>query len=231
MKKKKYKLILLDADNTLLDYKKGEEKALRETLNQFHVNENINDYINSFKIINSDIWIELENGTITKEKLRIERFTRLFNERRVNINIKNFAEKYIGHLKGQSDLLQGAAEICAYLCAKKYTLSVITNGIKEVQCSRITKSKINKYIENIIVSEEAGFNKPHQGIFEYAFKISKYENKKNALIIGDSLSSDIKGGYNFGIDTCWFNPLEEKLTVDFKPTYIIKKLEELKEIL
>lgn len=227
---KKYKLIMLDADSTLFDYKKGEQKALSETLNDFNINQNINDYLESFKTINYGMWIELENGTVTKDELRIERFKRLFNDKSEILNIEDFALKYIKNLSKQAYLLDGAVEICDYLSAK-YTLAIITNGIKEVQCSRITISEINKYIKNIIVSEEAGFNKPHQGIFEYAFKISNHKNKKNALIIGDSLSSDITGGYNFGIDTCWFNPEDEKLTVDFKPTFIIKKLEELKEIL
>ena len=120
--------------------------------------------------------------------------------------------------------------MCKYLYGK-YKLGIVTNGMKEVQYSRIGKSSIGKYIDKIIISEEVGISKPNAGIFEYALKELGTEDKKEAIMVGDSLSADIQGGINFGIDTCWVNLKNDAPNDKIKPKYVVTKLEEICNIL
>lgn len=120
--------------------------------------------------------------------------------------------------------------MCKYLYGK-YKLGIVTNGMKEVQYSRIGKSPIGKYIDKIIISEEVGISKPNPGIFEYALKELGAEDKEEAIMVGDSLSADIQGGINFGIDTCWVNLKNDAPNDKIKPKYVVTKLEEICNIL
>lgn len=120
-------------------------------------------------------------------------------------------------------------ELCGGLTGCR--LAIITNGIKDVQLSRIQGSPLCNTFEQIIISEEAGSQKPEPGIFDYAFAKLGITDKSKVLIVGDSLTSDIQGGKNYGIDTCWFNPLEKANEAGIKPTYEIRDLSELLRII
>ena len=137
---------------------------------------------------------------------------------------------YMKHLSNASFLYEESIDLVESL-HKDYRLSIITNGLKDVQDHRIRKSIIAKFFEDIVVSEDVEVSKPDPKIFEHALNNIKHTDKSKVFMVGDSLTSDIQGGINFGIDTCWFNPNNIVNTSEFKPTYEITNLLELKNLL
>lgn len=227
-----YEIILFDADDTLFDYTAAEGYALSHAFQQ-HELACDDDVIESYRRINQQLWNELEQGLITIDALRVERFTRLWAEHSMSVAVhpNDFSADYLRHLSAGAFLIDGAVVLCNELLAKGYRLAVITNGFKEVQFGRIGRSELSDAFEHIIVSEDAGVQKPSAGIFDYAFDKLNIRDKSKVLIVGDSLSSDIRGGFLYGIDTCWFNPAGKLNTTDIQPTYEISKLSELIAIL
>ncbi|CAM3243366.1 HAD-IA family hydrolase [Paenibacillus lupini] len=136
----------------------------------------------------------------------------------------------MGYLGSGGYLLDGAVELVEEL-KEKLRLAIITNGIREVQLSRFAKADMAKYFEHIIVSEDTGFQKPHLGIFEYTFNKLGVTDPSRVLIVGDSLTSDIQGGLNSGIDTCWYNPNNKPNHTLIKPKFEIKTLSEVLTLL
>ena len=225
-----YQVILFDADGTLFDYDKAEANALEKTFNYFNFKYEEEVELKKYRIINKQIWADYENDKIGFEALRIERFIRLFENYEEEVDYKEFSKMYLSLLAGGIYLMDGAEEVCNYLFSK-YKIVILTNGIKDVQRSRIGNSKLSKYIHKIITSEETGYKKPDIGIFNYAFNKIGHANKGTTLIVGDSLSSDIQGGINYGISTCWYNPAGEENKTGMKPDYEIKDLRELFKLL
>jgi YjjG family noncanonical pyrimidine nucleotidase len=226
---KEYKLIFLDADDTLFDYKLAEKCALTRAFNEFGID--INDQILSdYSQINKQLWLDYENSKITQENLRTERFKRLFKKMGKNISEYIFSDIYIQLLAESSFLNSDAEDLCKYLHTK-YMLAIITNGISIVQRNRLKMSRIGKYIDHIIISEDAKYSKPNIGIFQYAETITGIPEKDKMIIIGDSLSSDIVGGINYGIDTCWLNSENIPNITQIKPTFVVKSLKNIKDIL
>ena len=225
-----YEVILIDADGTLFDYSKAEKYALEETLGRNNYKGNILEICRRYRDINSELWLQLERGTITKDELRTERFKRLFEEYNLEYSIDDFSEYYLEKLGEANFLIEGAEEICKYL-SEKYKVVIITNGIKKVQLSRLDKSAIKDYINEIVISEEVGVNKPEVYIFEYALNLIEHKCKKSVIMIGDSLTSDIQGGIRFEIDTCWLNLDNTENVTDIKPKYQINTLKGLSDIL
>lgn len=226
----KYKVLIFDADETLFDFKKAEKEAFKETILEFGIDYDESYHFETYKIINSAIWKELESGLITQSKLKIERFKRLSDKLQIHFDEIEFANAYMKHLANGSFLFKDSTDLIESI-KDKYTLIIITNGLTVVQEKRIKQSSIAKYFKNIVISENIGISKPHPGIFEYALKNMKNINKNDVLMIGDSLSSDIQGGNNFEIDTCWYNPNKIKNKTDLKPTYEVCSLKELKNLL
>ncbi len=226
----RYELILLDADNTLFDYDKAEEHALFETLKHFKVPGDYKVIRSKYREINSNLWKMLERKEITKDLLKTQRFNKLFIHYGLELSDVEFSNYYLLKLGEGSFLLDGAEELCKYLHSK-YRLIILTNGIQTVQDSRIKGSSIYKYIDDIITSDEVGINKPDARIFRWTFDKIGHVNKKNTIIIGDSLGSDILGGINFGIDTCWFNFNKLEDDAEIIPTYKIDSLKELYNII
>jgi len=226
----KYEFIIFDADETLLDFSKAEEYAFRNTMKYFNKEYDTEYHFNTYKEINKNIWSEFEKELITAEELKEERFRRLFNKLNMNLNPKEVNIKYIDNLCQGCFILDGALDLLKDLKGK-FKLILITNGLTIVQDARIRKSKIGEFFDAVVISEEVGVAKPNSGIFEFALKKVGHCNKETALMVGDSLSSDIKGGVNFGIDTCWFNPKQIENTTEIKPVYEIHSLNQLKDIL
>ncbi|MGL5692856.1 MAG: HAD-IA family hydrolase, partial [Peptostreptococcaceae bacterium] len=127
-------------------------------------------------------------------------------------------------------LYEETEELLSYL-SEKYKIVIITNGLLSVQNNRIRNSIVNHYFDEVIISDEIKIAKPDSKIFEYALNTIKHNNKNSVLMIGDSLSSDIKGGFNFGIDTCWFNSNQKLNNSKINPTFEINSLLQLKELL
>ncbi len=227
-----YSYILFDADDTLFDYAKAEDYALTQSLEHYDIE--INDQIvTAYQTINKQLWKDFELGHISLLSLRTERFERLIKDQSLSINSDayGFSQRYLEHLGEASYMIDGAYEICKYIVNSDINIAIVTNGIKEVQMNRISRSPLAGFIEEIIVSEDTGFQKPHQGIFDYTFNKLKLKDKNQVVIIGDSLTSDIKGGLDYGIDTCWFNPHNKVNTSEVLPTYEINSLIEIMDLI
>ena len=226
----KYEIIIFDADETLFDFKKSEKYALNNTMLQFNIEYDEDYHLKIYKEINTAIWKELEEGLITQKKLNLERFRRLSKKLNAEFDEIEFANAYMKHLSNASFLYDDSITLVESL-HNDYKFSIITNGLKDVQNNRIGKSIIAKYFEDIVISEEVGVSKPDPKIFGLSLYNMKHTDKSTVLMVGDSLSSDIQGGINFGIDTCWFNPNKVINKTGLKPTYEISSLMELLDIL
>lgn len=226
----KYEVILFDADETLYDFKRSEKEAFKNTILKFNIKYDENYHLKIYQEINTVLWKEFEQGLITQEKLKVERFKRLSAQLNISFDENDFAKLYIEHLADASFLYADSIDLIENL-NKAYKLSIITNGLTSVQDKRIRKSIISKYFDDIVISEEILISKPDPKIFEHALKNLNYTDKSKVLMVGDSLTSDIQGGINFGIDTCWYNPNKIINKTSIKPTYEISNFNELKALL
>ncbi|GFP76173.1 YjjG family noncanonical pyrimidine nucleotidase [Clostridium fungisolvens] len=226
----KYEVIIFDADETLFDFKKSEREAFKNAMIEFDIEYDENHHLKIYSEINTAIWKEFEQGLITQEKLKVERFKRLANKLEVAFDEFEFAKAYMKHLANASFLFDDSEALVESLY-KDYKLTIVTNGLTDVQNGRIKKSIIAKYFQDVVISEEVKVAKPDPRIFEMTLKNIKQTDKSKVLMVGDSLSSDIKGGVNAGIDTCWYNPSKTPNTSEIKPTYEISSLNELKNII
>lgn len=226
----RYEIIIFDADETLFDFKRSERDAFRNTMLEFDLEYDESRHLKIYHDINTAIWKEFEQGLINQEKLKTERFRRLSGKLNASFDEIAFAKAYMAHLSNASFLYTDSLELIESLY-KAFRLSIITNGLAAVQDNRIRKSAIAKYFDDIVISEEVQVAKPDPRIFELALKNMKHRDKSKVLIVGDSLTSDIQGGINFGIDTCWYNPDKIVNGTDIKPTYEISSLMALKAIL
>jgi 2-haloacid dehalogenase len=224
----KYRWILFDADGTLFDYDRAEATALEETFRQFGCPFEP-EYVGAYRQINSQIWRAFEQGRITQERLRTRRFEQLFQVAGANLDPALFSATYLELLAAQTELLDGAEAIVRALYGR-VDLALITNGLMDVQRPRLARSALNGYFGAVIISEEVGSAKPHPEIFETAFARMGHPRKEAVLMVGDSLSSDIRGGLAYGLDTCWYNPAGQPHPVDLAITYEISRLDELLEI-
>lgn len=226
----KYELILFDADETLFDFKKSEKYAFMESLKDFKINYDKDECMKIYNEINTAIWKEFEQGIISSSELKIERFNRLFEKIQVVEDAEKFSITYMKHLSEASFIYEEAFDILKYLDGK-YRLAIITNGLLEVQNKRIRQSEVSHYFEEVVISDEIKIAKPSAEIFDYTLKKLDFRDKGKVLMVGDSLSSDIKGGINAEIDTCWLNVENKEKPKDMHMNYIINDILELKEIL
>lgn len=226
----KYEVIIFDADETLFDFKKSERAALKNAMSDFNIEYDENHHLKVYKAINDAIWKELEDGVITQDRLKVERFKRLAEKLNLQFDEVKFAKAYMNHLSYASFLYNDSIALVESL-HKNHRLIMITNGLTEVQDNRIRKSIIAKYFEDIVISEEVKVSKPDPKIFELALNNIRYTDKSKVLMVGDSLTSDIQGGINFSIDTCWFNPNKVTNKKEITPTYEISNLMELRDLL
>jgi len=224
----KYKLVLFDADGTLFDFKTAEREAFEKTFNQFGVRDSLKQLHETYEVINKAIWRDFELKKITSEELRIERFRKFFAKENIQLDPEAFSPVYLISLSEGTHLLPGAKEIINFLYGE-CELALATNGLADVQNPRFAGSDLAKYFQHIFISEEIGHPKPNPAFFQHIFQKLPY--KESTIIIGDSLSSDIKGGNDFGIDTCWFNPNKCTNKSGIIPTYEISDLGDLRSIL
>lgn len=224
-----YEVILFDVDDTLFDFGQSERAAFGQTFHAFNLSTRLETYRTDYKEISSGLWAQLEQGELTLAELGVERYRRLFQKHALDIDADRFNQTYLGYLGKEAQLMPGAVELCDGLTGVR--LAVVTNGFEDVQQSRIKQSPLHNTFEKIITSEAAASQKPQKAIFDYTFSALQLTNKENVLIVGDSLTSDIQGGVNYGIDTCWFNPEKKANTSGVKPTYEIHALTDLLALL
>ncbi len=224
------KYVFLDIDDTLLDFGKAEAAAIKKTFERIGVPATP-EVIARYSRINDEHWARLERRELTREQVLVQRFDALFEE----LDIKNvpseMAQASYEYLLGIGHyFVDGAPELLEALDGK-YELYIVSNGTASVQDSRIESAGIARYFKGIFISERLGADKPSREFFERVFsRIEGFERDK-AIIVGDRLSSDILGGINAGIKTCWFNPKALPQSGDIVPDHEIHALSELPELL
>ncbi len=225
----KYKWLLFDADDTLLDFKLGESRALKATLEGAGLPTDLT-VIDTYSRINDNLWKMLERGEMTKDRLRTLRFEQFCEHYGFERDAVALADSYVENLKKQTVLIDGAYEVCAELFGK-YKMYIITNGIEAVQKARFDGCTIKDFFDKCYISDAIGVAKPKKEFFDAVAADIDGFDKSKALIIGDSLTSDIKGGALYGIDTCWLNPAGKEAHEGMNITYIIKDIRDILEIL
>ena len=227
---KKYEFLLFDFDGTLVDYDKTESWSLREAFRVTGIPYDEARILPEYNRINGGLWKEFEKGGISAPELRIKRFRVLFDVAGIQGDVDEIARAYMSFLSESAFLFDGALRLLETL-HRSFKIGLITNGLKEAQRKRLALTGADKYMDSVAVSDEIGIQKPDSGIFEYAMKEAGHTDKTTTLVIGDSLTSDILGGINFGIDTCWFNPKGKSSSDGIAPTYEIRSLNELPALL
>jgi 2-haloacid dehalogenase len=226
---RKYTWLLFDADGTLFDYDQAERLAFIQSLEQFGVPFE-ESHLEEYQRINSALWIERELGTINLENLKARRFELFFQTIGFEYDPVLAGQQYLRNLGEQAGLLDGAEQVVKTL-AREYKLAMVTNGIKEVQRRRLEKSPFEDCFKEIIISDEIGTSKPDVAYFEITFERIGQPPKAETLIIGDSLTSDMQGAINYGMDACWYNPHGKKKHPGFDMRYEIRHLNELIDLL
>ena len=222
----KYYCILFDADNTLLDFDAAESKALADTLRNYGIEPDA-ETVQTYRTINGELWRQLEKGQIRRDKLMAERFTRFLKAVNAAGSGAEMNQYYLDQLSTHPDLAAPNVLDVMKELAEVATLAVVTNGFDRVQSRRVAESGLKEFVEEVFVSEKLDSEKPNRKIFDTALRSLGVENRERVLMVGDSLTSDIQGGINAGLDTCWFNPSHNENPGKVCPTYEIETLEEL----
>lgn len=221
--------LFLDMDNTILDFDMAERIALPKTLSAFGI-QATDELIARYHAINKVCWEMLERGEITRDEVGTRRYAELFAQEGVDGDPQACNDLYLKNLAIGHYFLPGAEETVQRL-SKKYRLYIASNGTASVQEGRMTSANLYPYFEKVFISEHLGANKPAKEFFDRSFaQIPDFDPKK-AMIVGDSLTSDILGGINAGIATCWVNPGHKPGKPEITPDYEIEGLYQLEELL
>ncbi len=221
--------MLIDLDHTLFDSDASELAAFDHAMRSAGIPEP-KAYFDDFVAINRALWADVERGAVTPDQVRTARFRELVARFDLDADPVAIAAAYVRGLSNHGELYPDAMELLETL-ALTTRLGLVTNGLSDVQRARITRLGIERFFDTIVVSAEVGASKPGTEIFDLAFDGLGSPPKETALMVGDSLSSDIRGGKNYGIDTCWFNPNGAHADTGITPTYEIASLMEVPELL
>lgn len=220
--------LFIDLDDTILDFQKAEYVALQQTLRQFGI-EPTEPVCARYSQINKAHWEALERRELTRQQVMVGRYATLFGELGIVADPAKCSDVYMENLGKGHYFLPGAEEALQRLSAK-YKLYLASNGTKKVQTSRLESAAIGKYFQDIFISEDMGADKPSMDYFSACFSRIPEFDPTRAMIVGDSLSSDIRGGIHAGMATCWVNP-NHKTAGDTKPDYEIESLTQLEALL
>ena len=226
----KYKFLLFDLDHTLLDFDAAEDIALSQLLKEEGV-VNIQAYKDYYVPMNKSLWKDLEQKKITKAELINTRFAKLFAHFGIEKDGAYLAERYQFFLSKEGQTFPGVEDLLKKLISKGYELYAATNGITYIQTGRLEQSGIAPFFKEIFISEQLHTQKPDAEFYEkIGARIPNFD-KNQTLMIGDSLSADIQGGNNAGIDTIWYNPHHLENKTQAQPTYEVDSYQALLEIL
>jgi putative hydrolase of the HAD superfamily len=229
----KYSTVLIDIDDTIWDTRNNSREAFLEMYENHHWDnyfDSFDHFYDAYLPSNIELWSLYARGRIKKEDLIVQRFVNPLSGY-IPINAEyalKLNDELLDRVAEKTRLVENAKEILDYL-SPKYQLVILSNGFREVQYKKLRNSDIARYFEHVILSDEAGVNKPHPDIFSKALKTAN-STDKSTIMLGDSFESDISGAYNSGIDQIWFNP--ERIDAEnFTPTFTIQNLGEVKNIL
>ncbi len=221
--------LFLDLDDTILDFHKAERIALSKTISQFGLEPN-EEVLHRYHLINKAHWEMLERGELTRAEVLTQRFGVLFAEYGLDVDVQVCAKTYERNLSIGHYFLPGAEEAVDRL-SKKYRLFLASNGTAVVQKGRMTSANLYRFFEKVFVSQEIGHNKPSKAYFDACFAQIPGFDPAKAMIVGDSLTSDIAGGINAGIRTCWVNPQHLPCPDHIHPDHEIEYLSQLEALL
>lgn len=223
-----YETILFDLDHTLYDSHESERQAYAHATSLAGLAD-ADTHFERYFTINREMWAAVERGDILPTEVRVRRFDRFAAEVGLDADTQRMADDFVWGLGAYGELYDDAQQLLARL-AGQASLALVTNGLSEVQRSRLSRLGIADYFDAIVISSEVGVTKPRPDIFEIAFEQLGNPPKASAVMIGDSLTSDIAGGRNFGIDTCWYNPEGIIASVNDLPTYQVETLTEIDKV-
>lgn len=225
-----YKYLLWDIDGTVLDFLASEAYAIRALFQKYNIGECDDEKLRLYSQINVKYWQKLERGEMTKPEILVERFREFFSIIGADTSIaESFNLDYQVTLGDHIEFVGNAEEI---LLSQKgrFTLAAVTNGTKVAQEKKLRLSGLDKVFDSIFISEDIGAEKPSEEFFKVVFEELDVTDKREVLIIGDSLTSDMKGGFLSGIDTCWYNPKGKENTLGIPVTYEIDDLGKIEDI-
>jgi 2-haloacid dehalogenase len=199
-----YTTVLLDLDHTLFDFDAAEEMAFDVTMRAVGIPEP-RTVAEPYRRINAALWLGVERGEVRPIEVRTLRFERMFTELGIDADVTEAADLFVRSLGAFGDLYPGARALLETLSGR-VRLALVTNGLSDVQRARIERLDLAGYFDAIVISSEVDASKPRPEIFDIAFVHLGRPSKETAIMIGDSLASDIAGGANYGIATCWYNP-------------------------
>ena len=220
--------VLIDVDDTLLDFHLDEVTAISDTLLSFGIDPS-EETVALYSSINRALWQALERGEVSREEVLVRRFERLFSALGRDIDPVCARNAYEKRLSCGSGIIEGARELLAAL-HPKYSVYIISNGTVSVQTPRLERSGLLPYIDGVFLSERIGAWKPSEAFFRHVLSNIPERDKAKIIVIGDSLSADVRGGKTVGLKTCHFNPSCKPVT-DIIPDYTVTKLSEIPELL
>lgn len=235
----KYKTLIFDLDDTLIDNNESIKYAFNIIINALKL-EYSDELFLKWKKFDNAYWHIWESGDMVipnsiktpEDKityLRATRFILYFKEIGLDFNSAVSLNKLYYNMLGVNiKEIENAGKLLQSLY-NNYEIVIATNGPKEAAINKLEKAKLKSYISGLVCSEEVGFSKPMPEFFDILYRIIKNKDKSKMLLIGDSLTTDILGGMNNGIDTCWFNPNNIELPKEYYPTMTINKLLQLKK--
>ncbi|SHO45534.1 YjjG family noncanonical pyrimidine nucleotidase [Anaerocolumna xylanovorans] len=225
----RYEILLFDLDDTLLDFEVNEKASLTKLFsdNGISFTKEVYDIYNA---VNKELWDGYERGTIDLEEVLNTRFSKALLKLGMTVDGVLWEKQYRVLLGNGYQLIDGAFDLCKQL-SETHRLFIITNGVTETQLNRLKLSNLFPFFEDIFTSQEIGYQKPAREFFDYVKEHIKNFRKENALVIGDSLNSDIKGGCLAGIDTCWINQKNITAASEAPSTYTLNRLTDLNKIL
>lgn len=225
----KYSWLFFDLDNTLLDFNASSKAAFFSYFDNTDLRLSLEDY-DRYRVINHEVWVELELGKISFDELKSKRWQIFSDEKQLGLDALAVNDYYFNHIAANPIYIPSAEQLISKLIGK-YKLAIITNGLPEVQLPRLSKTGLDKIFDPIVISQSIGYKKPDEAFFEYAYKKAGEPYKEDVLVIGDSLNSDIRGGIQYGFDTCWYNYYGEDNKSEYHATHEVKNMKELEALL
>ena len=228
---RKYTTVFWDLDQTLLDFDRSMEYALQAVFAQYGLK--INEEMTArYSVINRSYWLRLESGELSKEQVTVGRFRTFFEELGItHVSPEELNVDYQRELGSVFFFMEGAKELVALLKERGYRQYVVTNGVNATQANKMRLSGLDRIMDGVFVSELMGYPKPRKEFFDGCLAALSDVDRNKCILVGDSLTSDMRGAENAGIASCWFNPEKQEKDVDVRTDYEIRRLEELISIL